>query len=60
VQKRINVTLKVVNILDQVVATLVNEKQEAGTHTQMFDASKLSSGIYFYQLNAGSFNATKK
>lgn len=55
-----NVTLKVVNILGQVVATLVNEKQEAGMHTQLFDASKLSSGVYFYKMQSGSFTSTKK
>jgi hypothetical protein len=54
------VTLKIFNLLGQVVATLVNEKQEANTYVKEFDASRLSSGIYFYQINAGSFNATKK
>jgi hypothetical protein len=48
------------NILGQVVGTLVNEKQEAGTHPVTFDASKMSSGVYFYQLTAGTFTATKK
>ena len=55
-----NVTLKIFNLLGQEVATLVNEKQEANTYVKEFDASRLSSGIYFYQINAGSFNATKK
>jgi len=54
------VTLKIVNILGQVVATLVNEKQEAGSHPVTFDASKFASGVYFYQLTAGNFNATRK
>ena len=53
------VTLKIVNILGQVVATLVNEKQEAGSHPVTFDASKFASGVYFYQLTAGNFNATR-
>jgi hypothetical protein len=54
------VTLKVFNLLGQVVQTLTNEKQEAGNHFIVFDASKLSSGIYFYQITAGKFVATKK
>ncbi len=55
-----HVTLKVVNILGQVVATLVDEKQQAGPHFRVFDASKLSSGIYFYTIKTGDFSATKK
>jgi hypothetical protein len=54
------VTLKVFNLLGQVVSTLVNEKQAAGPQSITFDASRLSSGIYFYQITAGSFSATKK
>jgi len=49
-----------VNILGQTVATLVNEKQEAGSHPVTFDASKFASGVYFYQVTAGNFSATKK
>jgi hypothetical protein len=55
-----HVTLNIVNILGQTVETLVDEKQEAGDHFKVFDASKLSSGIYFYTINAGGFKATKK
>jgi len=55
-----NVTLTVMNILGQVVATLVNEKQEVGVHPTTFDASRLSSGVYFHQIHAGNFTATKK
>jgi hypothetical protein len=54
------VTLNIVNILGQVVATLVNEKQEAGSHVKKFDASRLSSGVYFYQISASGFSATRK
>jgi hypothetical protein len=54
------VTLKIFNLLGQVVATLVNERQEANTYVKEFDASRLSSGIYFYQINTDNFNATKK
>jgi len=39
---------------------LVEEKKPAGNYEINFDASKLSSGVYFYQLQAGSFVETKK
>jgi hypothetical protein len=52
--------LKVFNILGQVVATLTEGKQDAGTYSIVFDASRFSSGVYFYQITAGNFVATKK
>jgi hypothetical protein len=55
-----NVSLKVFNILGQVVATLTEGKQDAGTYSIVFDASRFSSGVYFYQITAGNFVATKK
>ncbi|MGA3287978.1 MAG: S8/S53 family peptidase [Bacteroidota bacterium] len=54
------VTLKIFNLLGQLVATLVDEQQEANTYVKEFDASRLASGTYFYQINAGNFNSTKK
>lgn len=42
------------------VATAVNENVEAGKHSITFDASNLSSGMYIYRLQAGSFVATRK
>ncbi|AFH50015.1 Putative membrane protein [Ignavibacterium album JCM 16511] len=54
------VTLKVHDILGNEVATLVNEEKPAGVYAVEFDASNLSSGIYFYKINAGSFSETKK
>ena len=49
-----SVQLKVFDILGKEVATLVNEKQNPGIHhyTLSIINSKLSSGIYFYQINA--------
>jgi len=54
------VTLKVYDVLGNEVATLVNEEKQPGVYEVEFDASNLSSGIYFYQLKAGNFIDTKK
>lgn len=54
------IILKVFDILGREVAELVNEHKEAGTHTMKFDASDLTSGIYFYQIKAGDFSETRK
>ncbi len=56
----LSLRLIVYNALGQKVATLVNKKQAPGNYSIRFDASKLSSGIYFYTLQAGGFTATKK
>jgi len=53
-------TLKVYDVLGNEVATLVNEYKPAGSYEIEFDASGLTSGIYFYQLKVGSFVETKK
>lgn len=55
-----NVTLKIYDILGREVANLVNGEIAAGNHSIEFDASKLASGTYFYQLKAGSFTQTNK
>jgi hypothetical protein len=55
--------LKIYNVLGQEVATLLNnEKMDEGMHEVEFDASKLSSGVYFYRIdvNNGKFIQTKK
>jgi hypothetical protein len=54
------VELKVFNILGLEVANLVSKELPAGTYTEEFDASSLSSGIYLYKLNAGNFSEVKK
>ena len=54
------VSLKVYDILGNEAASVVNETQAAGVYTVQFDASKLSSGIYFYTLKAGKFSKTVK
>jgi len=55
-----DVTLKIFDILGNEIATLVNEEKKAGNYSLEFDASSLSSGIYFYQIRAGEFIQTKK
>lgn len=54
------VTLKVYNLVGQVVKTLVSEQQEAGTYTEQFDASALSAGIYLYKLQVNNFTSVKR
>ncbi len=54
------VNLKVYDLLGREVATLVNEEKPAGTYEIEFDAKNLSSGIYFYKLQSGSFVDSKK
>ncbi|RJP72284.1 MAG: T9SS C-terminal target domain-containing protein [Ignavibacteriales bacterium] len=54
------VILRVYDILGRVVTTLVNEAKAPGNYEVNFDGSNLSSGIYFYQLRAGSFNEVRK
>ena len=54
------VTLKVYDILGKEVVTLINELQTAGTKNITYDASELSSGVYYYQLVSGEFTSTKK
>ncbi len=54
------VSLKVFDMLGRKVATLVSENMSAGSYTRQWNATNISSGIYFYRLQAGSFTETKK
>jgi hypothetical protein len=54
------VILKIYDILGREVSTLVNEEKPAGKYEINFNASTLASGVYFYQVKAGSFVETKK
>jgi hypothetical protein len=54
------VILKVYDLLGQEVATLVNGIEDPGYKSVSLDASKLSSGIYFYRLQAGGYTEVKK
>ncbi len=55
-----DVSLGVYNMLGQKVAQLIDERMEAGYHDVTFDASGLSSGVYFYCLQAGKLTTTRK
>jgi Secretion system C-terminal sorting domain len=55
-----HVTIKVYNVLGKEVATLVNEEKPAGSYQVNFSALHFSSGVYYYTISAGNFNATKK
>jgi hypothetical protein len=63
-EKAAQVSLKIYDLIGNEVATLVNDRQEAGNYSVPFGTSKgtlsLSSGVYFYRLEAGSFVSTKK
>jgi len=54
------VSLKVIDALGKEVAILVGEIKSAGTYEIKFNASELSSGIYFYTLKTGEYSDTKK
>ena len=55
-----HVRLEVYNLFGQKVATLVDSEQQAGHQSVTWDASQLSSGLYFYKLTAGDFSETKR
>jgi hypothetical protein len=47
-------------MLGREVTTLVNQEQAPGEYTVQFDASRIPSGTYFFELRAGDFRAVKK
>jgi len=54
-----NVSLNVYDITGRLVVTLVDGQMDAGSHVVAWDASNVSSGVYFYKLTAGAYTATK-
>jgi aminopeptidase N len=60
IPKRSVVTIKIYNAIGQLVMQPVNEMKEAGNYSMEFDASNLPSGVYYYEIKAGSFTDTKK
>jgi beta-glucanase (GH16 family) len=53
-------TLKIYNIMGEEIAVLVEEFKQAGSYQVAFTTEQLTSGIYFYKLNSGSFFQTRK
>lgn len=65
ISKTLNVTLKIYDILGREVRTLVNEIKSAGTYSVTWDGknsagNQISTGVYFYRLEAGDFVGIKK
>ena len=54
------VSLKVFDLIGRDVATIVSEEMSAGSYSKQWNAANMSSGIYFYRLQVGSFTQTKK
>ncbi len=54
------VDLNIYNLLGQKVVSLVSDVQQAGSHHVQWDASDMTSGVYYYQIRAGEFVETKK
>ncbi len=54
------VTVKVYNLLGQEITTLLAGQQRAGIHTLRFDASRLTSGMYLYRVQAGAFSDVRR
>lgn len=55
-----HISLKVFDVLGREVAILEKVVKQPGEHTVTFDASELSSGVYFYRIQSGAFTATRK
>jgi len=60
VPNAMHVTLKIYNLIGEEVATLVNEMRPAGRYTVTFDASRLTSGVYFSVLQAGEVRQVRR
>lgn len=54
------VVIKIYDILGREVVELLNEEKQAGAYSVTFNASNLSSGVYFYSITAGNFRQVKK
>ncbi|MGD8306108.1 MAG: T9SS type A sorting domain-containing protein [Ignavibacteria bacterium] len=54
------VSLKVFDVLGNEIAVLVNKEKRAGTYEVEFNATELTSGVYFYQLRSGTYIQTRK
>jgi len=55
-----DVTIHIYNLLGRKVETLIDKKEQAGYHQVIWQADDLSSGVYFYKIQAGDYIETKK
>jgi hypothetical protein len=55
-----DVKIVVYDVMGREVQTVLNERLQPGTYEASFDASQLTSGVYFYKITAGDFLQTKK
>jgi hypothetical protein len=53
------VQIKIFNVVGEVVTELINEVESSGSHQKIFNASNLTSGIYFVKMNATTLNSGK-
>jgi len=65
VKEALPVSIEIYNVKGQLVKTLINETKAAGTHTVVWNGSDnnnrpVSSGVYYYKMNAGKYSSTKK
>jgi 1,4-alpha-glucan branching enzyme len=60
IPKALHVSLHIYDVLGRRIATIVDEFQNAGAYERYFDASHLSSGLYFYRIEAGEFVEVKR
>ena len=60
IPNRENVKLEVYNAIGQKISTILNQEMSAGNNSFSFDASNLSSGIYYYTIKSGNFSASRK
>ena len=58
--KTSKLSLRIYNIKGQLIETLVDDVQQAGYHSAVWNAKHISSGIYFYRITAGEFKDIKK
>jgi hypothetical protein len=59
-KNNINVSLKIYDVIGREIKMLVNERLQTGSYEYVFDATGLSSGVYFYKLVAGEFSSVKR
>jgi hypothetical protein len=60
IPKTSNVILRIYDVLGNEVRTLINEKKSPGVYSESFNSENLSSGVYFYKIEAGDFTDVKK